>query len=76
MDTPQQQAKGREVNRIVYVRPVNADDLPEEVRQQAHGITKLYAVHASNGDRLALVNGRNLAFVLARQNDMVPVNVH
>jgi len=76
MDAPQKIADTPDLNRIVSVRPVNADDLPEEIREQAHGIVELYAVHASNGDRLALVNGRNLAFVLARQNDMVPVNVH
>ena len=51
-------------------------DLPEEVRAQTGGATNLYAVHAANGDRLALVTGRKLAFALARQNDMLPVNVH
>ncbi|KKM62961.1 hypothetical protein LCGC14_1516410 [marine sediment metagenome] len=61
---------------IVYVRPVAIDELPEEVREQAEGLEQLYAVHNSEGDRLALVADRNLAFIVARQNDMAPVSVH
>jgi hypothetical protein len=63
-------------NRIVYVRPVAVADLPEEVREQAAGIDRLFAVHSADGERLALVRDRKLAFVLARQNDLAPVNVH
>lgn len=62
--------------RIVYVRPVAVADLPEEVRAQAGGRATLYALHGSDGERLALVADRRLAFALARQNDLAPVNVH
>lgn len=62
--------------RIVYVRPVHVADLPEEIRVQAAGIETLYAVHRPDGERLALVRGRAMAFALARQNDLAPVNVH
>lgn len=61
---------------IVYVRPVAVADLPEEIRNQAEGIETLYAVHRPDGARLALVRDRNLAFALARQNDLAPVNAH
>lgn len=61
---------------IVYVRPVNVEDLPEEVRQQASGLDTVYAVHNAAGDRLALVKDRKLAFIVARQNDLAPVSVH
>jgi hypothetical protein len=68
---------GAEAGRpIVYVRAVNVADLPEDVREQAMGNETLYAVHTSEGERLALVRDRRLAFVLARQNDMEPVAVH
>lgn len=63
-------------DRIVYVREVKVDDLPEELRPQAQGLTKLYAVHSAEGERLALVRDRKLAFALARQNDLAPVTVH
>jgi hypothetical protein len=62
--------------RIVYVRPVAVADLPQEIREAAAGIRTLYAVHSEDGERLALVRDRKLAFALARQNDMAPVNAH
>jgi hypothetical protein len=62
--------------RIVYVRPVKVAELPDDIREQAEGIDTLYAVHSAAGERLALVRDRNLAFVLARQNDLAPVTVH
>lgn len=61
---------------IVYVRPVAVADLPDEIRREAEGIETLYAVHDTDGARLALVRDRDLAFVLARQNDLAPVHVH
>ncbi len=61
---------------IVYVRKVEVADLPDEVRAQAEAAGDIYAVHNDEGERLALVQGRELAFVLARQHDMSPVTVH
>lgn len=63
-------------DRIVYVREVAVKDLPDEVRQEVGGLEKLYAVHNSEGARLALVRDRHMAFALARQNDFAPVAVH
>lgn len=68
--------KGSDESKIVYVRPVAMADLPQDVRDQATGIETLYAVHRADGERLALVADRNLAFVLARQHDFAPVTVH
>lgn len=62
--------------RIVYVRSVGVTDLPEEMQKQADGTEQLYAVHSEDGARLAIVADRNLAFVLARQNDYAPYAVH
>lgn len=63
---------------IAYIRPVETADLPEELRAQAQaqGRDHVYAVHNASGDRLALVADRNMAFLLARQNDFAPVNAH
>lgn len=61
---------------IVYVREVDIAELPNDVREQIDGEQKLYAVHSSEGERLALVADRNLAFALARQNELSPVAVH
>jgi hypothetical protein len=61
---------------IVYIRSVNAEELPDEVREKMDGLKELYAVHRADGERLALVKERNLAFALARQNGLSPVTVH
>lgn len=63
-------------NRTVYVRPVDVNDLPEDLQDQAEGRDQVYAVHSPDGERLALVADRKMAFILARQNDFAPVNVH
>jgi hypothetical protein len=63
-------------NRIVYVKAVDVTDLPSEIQSQLQGFNQLYAVHSSDGQQLALVADRNLAFRLARQNDYAPVPVH
>lgn len=63
-------------NRIVYVRPVDVAELPDEVQAQVEGLTTLYAVHRGNGERLALVADKRLAFALAREHDFAPVSVH
>ncbi len=61
---------------IVYIRPVPVAELPAEVQAQVGGLSTVYSVNRPDGARLALVADRNLAFVLARQHEMEPVNVH
>lgn len=75
MDTKIDFGTGDE-NRIVYVRPVKVADLPEALRDQAGPVEEIYAVHNADGERLALVQNRQLAFHLARENSYAPVNVH
>lgn len=62
--------------RIVYVKTVAVGDLPKDMQASAEGREQLYAVHDAEGEQLALVTDRKLAFVLARQNDFSPVAVH
>ncbi|MFW2544196.1 DUF1150 family protein [Primorskyibacter sp. 2E107] len=63
-------------DRIVYVRPVKINELPKEVQTEMAGLEEIYAVHNADGERLALVKDRAMAFILARQNDFAPVTVH
>ncbi len=65
-----------EGDRIVYVKVVDVADLPRDLRDQAGDLDHLYAVHDSDGQQLALVADRKLAFSLARQHDLSPVAVH
>ncbi len=75
MNTPFQnfpQTSGR----LVYVRQIQVADLPDEVREQIGDLEVIYAVHGADGQRLALVADRQLAFHLARQHDATPMSVH
>ncbi|MCC5985270.1 MAG: DUF1150 family protein [Rhodobacteraceae bacterium] len=73
MPLPQTEDTGRP---IVYVRPVAVNELPDEVRRELGDVERVYAIHHAEGERMALVTDRALAFVLARQNDLTPVSVH
>lgn len=63
---------------LVYVRRVDVDDLPAAVQEEARegGLDELYALHRADGEQVALVGDRSLAFNLARENDLTPVSVH
>lgn len=61
---------------VVYVRPVDVAHLPARLRAEVGDLETLYALHRPNGDQLALVRDRKLAFALARQNHFEPVSVH
>lgn len=61
---------------IAYVRPIKASELTDDIRAQLPDVTELYAIHHEEGERLALVTNRAMAFVMARQNDFEPVSVH
>ena len=63
-------------DRTVYVKAVAVADLPQDVQDQAQGRDQLYAVHNAEGEQLALVADRKMAFTLALQNDYQPFAVH
>lgn len=67
---------GAQTGRLVYVKPVWVSDLPSEVQEKVDGVKKLFAVHDSEGQQLALVADRRLAFALARQHDYSPQAIH
>lgn len=75
MNEPNEFAKAGE-RPIVYIRKVAVSDLPSELREQAAGLDALYAIGSEDGEQLALVRDRRMAFAVARQNDMEPVSVH
>ena len=60
------------------MRKVAVDDLPDEIKEQASGagLTSLYAIGNEDGEQLGAGARPNMAFVVARQNDMTPVSVH
>ncbi len=67
---------GQDNGQTVYIRAVETQDLPLDLQEKLDGLKTIYAVHNEEGQRLALVRERDLAFMLARQNDYAPVTVH
>jgi hypothetical protein len=61
---------------IVYIRPVQVSDLPADLQDEIGALATVYAVHRPDGERVALVADRKLAFYLAREHEMTPVSVH
>ncbi|MEE2691105.1 MAG: DUF1150 domain-containing protein [Pseudomonadota bacterium] len=69
--------------KLVYVRTVVARDVLDELVDEDGSMlvdvpedATLYSVHASDGERIALVGDRELAFAAAKQHEMNPVSVH
>lgn len=63
-------------DRIVYVREVSVEDLPDDVREQVGDVQAIWSVHGADGQQLALVADKKLAFHLAREHDYTPLSVH
>ncbi|MBI4183481.1 MAG: DUF1150 family protein [Proteobacteria bacterium] len=65
------------------LRSVSAEDLSAlglehvaYVKAIAHEGRRFYAVHSANGQQMAIMEDREVAFAAIRQNDMEPVSVH
>ena len=52
------------VDDVAYVKPVVVNG------------ARAYAIHAANGQHLAVVPNRDLALATVRQNELEPVSVH
>ena len=75
------QALPVETTKTCYVRPVLAREVRDEIEREADGAvfsdeSVLYALHAADGSRIALMSNRDIAFAAARQHEMTPVSVH
>jgi hypothetical protein len=72
-----------EGRKLVYIRPIAARDVMGDLKDEFGDAEVkidddaiLYSVHDEDGERLALVGDRDLAFAAARQYEMTPVSVH
>lgn len=63
---------------IVYLKPVEIADLPDDVQAQAQAgdIKTLFAVHNTKGEQVALVASRGIATHLAAEHHMQLVTLH
>ncbi|MES1990333.1 MAG: DUF1150 domain-containing protein [Pseudomonadota bacterium] len=67
---------------VVYIRSVKAGELAAELGTEftlqidVAPETVLYAVHAANGQRMAILDDRAAAFAGAREYELEPLSVH
>ena len=72
--TPEQQSSP-----LVYVRPVAAAEIMDQVAEDEIQLPEdatLYAVHLEDGTRMAVFSERHAAFAAARSHGAQPVSVH
>ena len=80
--TPLPAAREDDGIKTCYVRPVLAGDVRDEIARESkeelhlRDDSVLYALHAADGSRIALMSDREIAFAAAKQHEMVPVSVH
>ena len=63
-------------NRIVYLKPVAVDDLPEAVRAEAGGIDPVFTLHNTSGEQVAFVADPRMAAAIAQQNALELVQLN
>lgn len=70
--------------KLCYVRAVTAHEVRDEIEREASSELSeafeddsiLYALHADDGSRIALMSDREIAFAAARQHEMTPLSLH
>lgn len=73
-------ASNAESDKLVYVRRLALEEarriVPPEALDALDAPEDLFSVHAEDGQRLAIVEGRDAAFATARAHDLRPRSVH
>ncbi|MCA2014261.1 DUF1150 family protein [Pararhodobacter sp. CCB-MM2] len=62
--------------KLAYVRQIDIDTLPDDVRNQIPDEVEVWGVHKVDGECIALTQDRSTAFFVARENDLEPVSAH
>lgn len=73
--SPEAFGMGEQGKGFVYVRSVAKADLDPEI-ETPDGVETFYALHDAGGRRIALFDDRDLAFAVAKSNDLHAVSVH
>ena len=72
--------KTRDDDKIVYVRRLTEDEIEnlisEEDLADIDNPDELFALWTDDGEPLAVMQGRDNAFTVARANELEPVSVH
>lgn len=79
MSHASEQTTDQQTSPLVYVRPVAAAEIMDQIAQSEIEISEdatLYAVHLEDGTRMAVFSERHAAFAAARSHGAQPVSVH
>ena len=67
-------------SQLDYVRPISEAELqailPANALEELDTSENLFAVHNADGQRLAIVEGRDAAFAAARAHSLNPTSLH
>ena len=63
-------------DKIVYLKPVDKADLPDDIIEDTADIDQLWSVHNSDGEQLALIGDLAQAYDLAREFEYSPQTLH
>ncbi|MEE9381655.1 MAG: DUF1150 family protein [Hyphomonadaceae bacterium] len=65
---------------LVYVKRLELEEaasiVPPNALDSIEMPDQLFALHSANGERIAIVEGRDAAFAAARANELKPFSVH
>ncbi|MBN8293633.1 DUF1150 family protein [Rhodobacter sp. NTK016B] len=62
--------------KLAYIRQIDIDTLPDDIRSQIPGGVEVWGVHSDDGECIALTQDRPTAFFVAREHDLEPVSAH
>lgn len=80
MKTPDTKfANGLDASRFAYIRAIKSRELaalPNEALESVEDLDRLYVLTNGDGQKLAVVEGREAAIATAKANSLLPVSVH
>ncbi len=63
-------------DKIVYIRPLEDRDVPQEVMAKVGARDDAHAILAQDGNVIGLAPSREIAFEMAREHELAPMSVH
>ena len=77
--TPNKIAAAFDTSRMAYIRAIEANEiaeLPNEALANIGDMDALFVLTDGEGQKLAIIEGREAAFAAARANSFLPVSLH
>jgi len=68
-----------DASKLAYIRGIDAAELaalPNEVLSNVDDVDELFVVTNGDGEKLAIIEGRDAAMATVRANEMQPLSLH